>query len=310
MPLLLIPKVVLTAVDPDGDFGTPVNGFALRIVSAKGFDASASWMPILIQLKNTGRKKVSVFPIWTDTRLAVRDSGGALMSVRRPLCGLIGGSFPDMKGPEHTIKPRAIRTEQWPARLECFNLSRGQYFVTASANVYDFEPLAVAPPLLATVTSNTVTVEISGEPAPEPYDGTTITSGIGTIVTMPAESFRVGSTIPYTIILENVLLRQLGMRWHLLATRRGTQVFDISGRPVPRNVAGVFEGAADSSENTFGPGQPKEIYNGYVSDEWRLAPGHYTLGVTVIAETWLVDHPQDFATITGLRASAKFSVTP
>ena len=100
------------------------------------------------------------------------------------------------------------------------------------------------------------------------------------------------------------------MRWFALATRRAAQIFDANGSVVPRNVAGVFESAEYSKTDTFGPGTPKEIYVGALSDEWRLLPGAYTLVVTVTVESWPPEAPQNVSKISGLSASTKFTVTP
>ena len=198
---LLIPVGAFTKTDPNGDFGPSVNGFALRIISAKSFSASADWMPIVIQLKNTGRKTVSVSPIWGSTGLVLHDSDGNLMPDRLPGCSTVSGGS-DMRVLEPVIRPNAIRTEQWAARLNCFYLPKGHYFVSATTEVYDAGQMSAEPKLLAKLASNTVEFDITGEGRVVPGSEWTISSGIATEVVMPAQSFPSGSAMPYTISLE------------------------------------------------------------------------------------------------------------
>jgi hypothetical protein len=305
---LLVPRSAASKGDPNGEFGPSAGGLALRIVSARSFDSTASSMPITIQVKNTGQKPLRVPLVWPATILSAHDANGKTVAYASPRCGE-ASAVSDFSVPQPVILPGAVRTEQRTAPLTCFVISKGRYYITALAVVKYTEAGSEAP-LETSLQSNTMLVEITGHGTPAPAGPWGLAApAIRVGVTMPARSFPRGSAIPYTVWLGNFSGDSIVIVWLEFTAESNAELYDGRGSIVRRNVPNKDLGRS-STHSYFFDGQIMDIRDDTIEHDWQLAPGTYTLAISFLVNAFPPREADKDITIRGLTASTTFTVTP
>ena len=119
---------------------------------------------------------------------------------------------------------------------------------------------------------------------------------------------RATSLLPYSVYLGNFSSRTIwyDAYWSIKAAVDGAELFDAGGSSVPRNVSKLemFAGGGPSTGSELRAGQVVMIVDEELADHWQLAPGAYTLVVTLNVG------PPNGPRVATLTASTKFTVLP